>query len=110
MKYVPIVPVCVAIVKSINGALQFSLTMVCVEQGLVIVLNILNLLDDADVFKTHPGALQIDREVVGKNAENLIGMNTGRSVNTSFIFVVLLCNDGTYDWFQTTLHISYNCY
>ena len=69
--------------------------MLQVTQGLVLAPDILNLLNAEGVVKTLPVALQIDREVAGQNADNLMGYNTGSSVNIGFIVFVSLCNEGT---------------
>ena len=95
MGSVPSIPVRGAVVKYINEDLHMRLSALQVAQGLVLAPNILNLLNAEDVVKTLPVALQIDREVAGQNADNLMGYNTGSSVNIGFIVFVSLCNKGT---------------
>ena len=91
---IPSILVCGAIVKAVNGALQFRLVAVRIAKGLVLAPNIINLLDFEGVFDTLLVALQIDREVAGQNADNLMGQNTGSSANTGFVVFVSLHNDG----------------
>ena len=70
---IPSILVCGAIVKAVNGALQFRLVAVRIAKGLVLAPNIINLLDFEGVFDTLLVALQIDREVAGQNAGKLMG-------------------------------------
>ena len=67
------IPVCGAIVKSINGYINFRLALVHITQGLVLAPDITNLLDVEGIVDTLPVALQIYTEVTGQNADNLMG-------------------------------------
>ena len=73
MQSVPSILVRGALVKAVNGSLHIRLAAVQVTQGLVLAPNILNILGAEGVVKMLPVALQIDGEVGGKNAENLMG-------------------------------------
>ena len=73
MQSVLIIPVRGALTKAVNGYLHIRLAAVQVTQGLVLSPNILNLLDAEGVVKVLPVALQIDVEVMGHNADNLMG-------------------------------------
>ena len=70
---VPSILVRGALVKAVNGSLHIRLAAVQVTQGLVLAPNILNILGAEGVVKMLPVALQIDGEVGGQNAENLMG-------------------------------------
>ena len=73
MDSVPSTPVRVAVVKAINGDLQFRLAAVCVAQDLVLAPNIINLLAVEGIVKTLPLVMLIDGQVTGKNANKLTG-------------------------------------
>ena len=88
MQSFPSILVHAVLVKSVNGSLHIRLAVVQVTQGLVLAPNILNLLDAECVVKTLSVALQIEGEVAGKNADKLMGQNTGISVNIGFIVFI----------------------
>jgi hypothetical protein len=62
-----------AVVESVNGALHIGLAVVRAVQSLVLVPSSLNLLVAEGVIKALPAALQINSEVAGQNADNLMG-------------------------------------
>ena len=70
---IPSIPVRGALVKAVTGSLHTRLAAVQVTQGLVLVPNILNILDGEGLVKTLHVLLQIDVEVVGQNADKLMG-------------------------------------
>ena len=60
VEFVPSIPVQGALVKAINISLNIRLAAVQVSQGLMLVLDIINLLDAEGVVKTLPVTLQIN--------------------------------------------------
>ena len=65
MYSVPSIPVCVSVIKDVNGALQFRLALVCITQDIVLAPNIINILGVEGVVETLPVALRMDVEVAG---------------------------------------------
>jgi hypothetical protein len=62
-----------AVAEAVNGALHIGLAVVRVLQSLVLAPNSLNLLVADGVIKALPVALQINAEVAGQYADNLMG-------------------------------------